>query len=355
MPEHIYLLSDSSRSPDFWRWRCIMAMEQSLKALEMELIQTTSLDTVLGKAPSECFLLSSTIAWTCSTAHALLRHGTNPIVIAYREEGLFPHFSSVSFDYAGAIRAFLDEIQGESCRRAVFVWPDCTSCTDRVKADAFLAYDGAPEMIRDALYLHQFSSVQSACEAVLEQYDAFDAILCNNDITLHTLKNDLQAKNLHLLKDKRVFAFCDIDREGNFSQAVYNWGELGREAVRLLEYQRLDASRRRVITSVKLPMPQFFVDNRALARSFNAPDPDFPKSPDAFRELCFSMKRVLTQCDALDLDILRLYAQDMRLEDIAERLFTSESTVKYRIRRFMTMAAYADRRQFRQDLRAIFL
>ena len=355
MSQRIYLLSDSSRSPDFWRWRCITAMEQSLKALETELVPATSLDVILAETPSECFLLSSTTAWTCSTAHVLLQNGTNPIVIAYREEGLFPHFSSVSFDYAGAIHAFLDEIRGESCRRAVFVWPDRASCTDRVKADAFLAYDGAPEMIRDALYTHQFSSVQSACEAVFEQYDAFDAVLCNNDLTLHTLKNDLQARNLHLLRDKRVFAFCDIDREGNYSQAVYDWGELGREAVRLLEYLRLGAGRQRAIASVKLPMPHFFLDNRATAGASAPPDLDLQKSPDAFRELCFSMKRVLTQCDALDLDILRLYAQDIRQEDIAERLFTSESTIKYRIRRFMTMAGYADRRQLRQDLRAIFL
>jgi DNA-binding CsgD family transcriptional regulator len=54
-------------------------------------------------------------------------------------------------------------------------------------------------------------------------------------------------------------------------------------------------------------------------------------------------EKILADCDALDIEILRGLNAGMRNADVAEMLHTSESTVKYRVKRLLNLGSFASR------------
>ena len=59
----------------------------------------------------------------------------------------------------------------------------------------------------------------------------------------------------------------------------------------------------------------------------------------------FRVEAVLAGCDDLDLSILRGLAAGARYEELAETLFVSVNTLKYRLKKLMSAARVHDRRE----------
>ena len=54
-------------------------------------------------------------------------------------------------------------------------------------------------------------------------------------------------------------------------------------------------------------------------------------------------EKILAECDALDIEIMRGIYEGMKNADIAEMLHASESTVKYRVKRMINLGSFASR------------
>ena len=59
----------------------------------------------------------------------------------------------------------------------------------------------------------------------------------------------------------------------------------------------------------------------------------------------FLAEKIVSACDAIDIDILKLIIKGYRYFDIAEILHVSESTIKYRLKRLISIAEMETREE----------
>ena len=65
-------------------------------------------------------------------------------------------------------------------------------------------------------------------------------------------------------------------------------------------------------------------------------------------------EKILSACDAIDIDLLKLIIKGYRYFDIAEILHVSESTIKYRLKRIISISGFETRDEV-IDVMKVFL
>ena len=68
----------------------------------------------------------------------------------------------------------------------------------------------------------------------------------------------------------------------------------------------------------------------------------------------FQAEKILSACDAIDIDLLKLIIKGYRYFDIAEILHVSESTIKYRLKRIISISGFETRDEV-IDVMKVFL
>lgn len=68
----------------------------------------------------------------------------------------------------------------------------------------------------------------------------------------------------------------------------------------------------------------------------------------------FQAEKILSACDVIDIDLLKLIIKGYRYFDIAEILHVSESTIKYRLKRIISISGFETRDEV-IDVMKVFL
>ena len=118
-----------------------------------------------------------------------------------------------------------------------------------------------------------------------------------------------------------------------------NFAEYGKAAVTLLDTLRKNPFLSNIVMSIRWDISALHELPKPDTMDGGAPS-YFPQAADAFyadtelgEMLC--MEQLLSECDELDDQILRLALAGEAYEDIAEHCFVNVSTVKYRMRKMI--------------------
>ncbi|MBQ8836008.1 MAG: substrate-binding domain-containing protein [Clostridia bacterium] len=297
--------------------------------------------------PISAAILSTSRAWIEKVAAILSELGVEPIVIGGASRDAFRHASYVFMDYREATYQLIEYLRAYKKNRIALFAVNSDSATDMIKKDAFLSYDKCRE--HDVFYYTGADGLMnSACERFMEVCRNYDAVICSNDASAVILLHQLEEAGIKIPEDLFLCSFGDmaISSSGKktLTMARLNCVEVGKQTVKVCHHLTSSPSISSISTKIRCDFiigdttANLPVKQETLGTSLT-PDGTaslFHSDPSVSR--IFLAEKILSACDAIDIDLLKLIINGYKYFDIAEILHVSESTIKYRLKRIIQIA-----------------
>ena len=320
-------------------------------------------DLFVSEKPVCAAILSTSRIWTEKAATLLSDLGVEPIVIGGASREGYRHASFVYMDYREATYQLIEYLRTYKKDRIALFAVSGDSSPDMIKKDAFLSYEKCRE--HDVFYyLGTDGLMNAACEKFLAVWKNYDAVLCCNDASAVILMHHLEAAGVSVPEDLFLCSFGDMAVSSigkkTLTMARLHCTEIGRQTVSMCHL--LTNSENISGVSVKVRC-KFIVGDTTdnlpvIAETLGtAPAPagvpaGFHSDPSISR--IFRAEKVLSACDAIDIDLLKLIIRGYKYFDIAEILHVSESTIKYRLKRIIQISGFSSRDEM-MDIMKLFL
>ncbi len=218
------------------------------------------------------------------------------------------------------------------------------SSTDMLKDQYFAEYlrecGGSPS--RDIYY--NYGSISSCFAQFFENHTDYNAVICANDVTALTLLRLLKENGVHVPKELYITScggstLLTERSTPTVTTIAADQYEIGRQAI--LTYANLMKNPCDIAMTVKVaaklnirgstdfaPDPGIDIFSPQITAY---PNVDFFADPDA--QSALNVETLLSDSDELDLGILDGILDGETYPSIAERLYTSENVISYRIKR----------------------
>ena len=312
----------------------ILSIEEAVEAFKKE-------------KPVSAGILSTSRAWIEEVAAILSELGVEPIVIGGASRDAFRHASYVFMDYREATYQLIEYLRSYRKNRIALFAISTDSAPDMIKKDAFLSYDKCRE--HDVFYYTGNDGLMnSACKRFLEVCKNYDAVICSNDASAMILLHQLEEADIKVPDDLFLCSFGDmaVSSSGKrmLTMARLNCVEIGKQTVKMCHHLASSPNISSISTKIRC---DFIIGNttanlpvkKETLGTSHTPDgatSTFHSDPSVSR--IFLAEKILSSCDAIDIDLLKLIINGYKYFDIAEILHVSESTIKYRLKRIIQIA-----------------
>ncbi len=297
-------------------------------------------------------LLGTYQNWAQRQAARYIAEGKRVLLMGLSAEGFSPYVSSVAPNRNSATEAVVRYFAAAGRTRIALFGVNPASWPDRRRTEAFEQICARMGLAACAAFETK-GDLQPCVDRFLAEHARFDAVLCPNDALAVRLIRALKAQGVRLPEELFIVGNgnTEIGRRmvpGLTSVSLCN-SEVGRQAVRAWQFLRRQPAEQRLCLEVEgeiIPRAStgFFEPKTEVLQ------PEPPIGQDLFFteppvDEFFRMEAVLAGCDDLDLAILRGLFAGARYEELAETLFISVNTLKYRVKKIMAAAQVHDRRE----------
>lgn len=306
------------------------------------------------KRPVCAALLSISRAWTADAAALLSSLGIEPLIIGGASRDGHRHASYVYMDYREATYQLIEYLRQYDRQRIALFAISSDSATDMIKKDAFLSYDGCHE--RDVFYYTGADGLMGAvCKRFLQACRNYDAVLCSNDAGAVILMHQLEEAGIRIPEDLFLCTFGDmaISSSGKktLTMARLHCTEIGRQVVSMCHLLTNSENISGISTKVRCAFivgsttANLPVKTKTIGTAHAPVDTPSRFHSDPSISRIFLAEKIVSACDAIDIDILKLIIKGYRYFDIAEILHVSESTIKYHLKRLISIAEMETREE----------
>lgn len=297
-------------------------------------------------------ILSTSRIWTEEAAALLSDLGVEPIIIGGASRDGYRHASYVYMDYREATYQLIEYLRAYKKDRIALFAVSNDSSPDMIKKDAFLSYDKCRE--HDVFYYTGSDGLMNAsCKRFVEVWKNYDAVLCCNDASAVILMHQLADAGIRVPDDLFLCSFGDMAVSSigkkTLTMARLHCTEIGRQVVSMCHLLTNSENISGISTKVRC---KFIIGDTTANLPVitetlgTAPAPSgvpslFHSDPSISR--IFLAEKILSACDAIDIDLLKLIIKGYKYFDIAEILHVSESTIKYRLKRIISISELPSR------------
>ena len=313
--------------------------------LDADRVSDIDFDKVYAKDEKRLLLyVGHSVAGTPADLKHLTDRGVHVLLFNYESEVLGGKCSKVLLNYRDGMQKTIAYLHANKHDRIALFGINPNSSTDLLKDAYFLEYlrehGGNPS--RDIYY--NYGSITGCFARFAENYADYNAVICANDIVALALVQSLQSIGVRVPEDMYVTACGGSTMIATMAKTTIttvsaDQYELGRQAV--LTYSFLLKNPCDVALTVKVeakltPRASTGFDmgmGEAPVASLHKQVPNVDFYDDPVIQSIFSIEALLLSCDDLDRGILTGILQSETYPSIAERLYTSENVISYRIKR----------------------
>ncbi|MBQ5390699.1 MAG: substrate-binding domain-containing protein [Clostridia bacterium] len=306
-------------------------------------------------------ILSTSRAWIEEVAALLSALGIAPVVIGGASRDGYRHASYIYMDYREATYQLIEYLRAYQKRRIALFAISTDSATDMIKKDAFLSYDQCRE--HDVFYYTGSDGLMNAaCKRFLDVCRNYDAVICSNDASAVILLHQLEESGIRVPEDMFLCTFGDmaVSSHGKktLTMARLNCTEIGKQVVYMC--RQLTACQDISGVSTKIRCELILGDTTAklpivtptLGTAHTPGDAASKFHSDPSISKIFLAEEILSACDAVDIDMFKLIINGYKYFDIAEILHVSESTIKYRLKRIISLSGLSSRDEVIEVMKA---
>lgn len=304
-------------------------------------VETVSQEQNICKA---IIVLGSSTPWldTCITR-------LDDCSISYVLAGAPPPGRLCSFsmpDYEEAIKRFSHIVKGTGGRKPALFASHPVSAADAQKREAF------ERICTGGLIMENQGDLLLSAHMLSRSVNEIEAILCVNDVSAMILRRILSRYK----QKPPIYTFGDQYLPDNELITVFKMDlvQAGRQALHIVRQLEKHPTFRQCIwipcESMKIQSAKKRMrtmdDSTALTAMNFYQDPQVPE--------VFRLKALLSSMDNLDFDILSELLLGKRYVDISDALHTTDSTIKYRLKRMMHNANVSSRDELLRSIKYFF-
>lgn len=344
--------------PDYesksWCLQCLQGVKRDIARssgnfVEISVSDEAVLREIAHEARPLTIVIGSLLDWTKQTIAKLDKFGIHCIIPASGAQGTFSCVSSVTVDYTDAVYTFCDYLLSIGRPRVALVGIYQDSLNDLNKLNAFLAF------MRERLHrnaeqdvFRTVGTLRIPCDDFCQRYEEYDAVLCSNDVVALYLMERLRAKQVSIPEQLSLIGLS----ERTFSRFVQpgitsvspDFIEIGKNTVRIYKLLRRSSGIKSIQAQVQgIINCRASSGNMPFHRAIPNSHCDLIPQPDDFygdvdAQPIFALDTLLTHCEPLDFDILKGLEEGQYYAQMADQLFTTEYTIKYRVKRMQDLA-----------------
>ena len=336
----------------FWTKLSLKALSAEIKRkrysalyLEADSVREIDFDSVYEADEKRLLLyVGHSVSGTPADLKYLSDRGVHVLLFNYESEVLGGNCSKVLLNYRDGMQKIISYLHANKHDRIALFGINPNSATDLLKDSYFLEYlrEHGGNPTRDIYY--NYGSISGCFSRFAENHTDYNAVICANDIVALALMQDLKRIGVRVPEDMYVTACGGSSMISTITSTTIttvsaDQYELGRQAV--LTYAYLYKNPCDVAITVKVeakltPRASTNYDAEMGEIPFTSltkqvPHVDFYDDP--VIQSIFSIEALLLGSDDLDRGILEGILKGETYPTLAERLYTSENVISYRIKR----------------------
>ena len=269
------------------------------------------------------------------------------------------HYSCATFSRRIATEQMLDFFMQKGCCSVAMVGVGYNSMNDAVRSEAMRRYS---ELSGGLLHSKSFSYqtyISESFESFLKEADQFDAVLCPNDYAAVAFLHFCEEHQIKV-PDQLILASFNGNRIGQYcrpaiTSLMINFEAIGESAVTIWLYLQENHN---LNLQFRITAPGRILERESthregttdaappLRRPMNDRFEGGPFYEEPSLQALMRIDRCIQRCDELDFRIIGELLTGDSYETIAGRLFLSESSMQYRMRKLFQVAQVANRRAF---------
>ncbi len=340
----VYVISEQTGLDGFWVNDILAGIksEADKKNLKIEEFPLSIRTDESAKRPV-VLVVGYSERWFEYICHRVRASGAEPLVInAPISFNNRETVGNVSFDYDEAMLSVVEYLKKCGKKRIAFLGCKNGRMSFDAKKQAFI--NGA-RIVGVGIYeVYEGVDVSNTVSAFIRQSQNYDAVVCSRDVEAGCLMSSLKKRGMSVPEQLYVVGFGDSKMAEYFSPSLttvrVDYKRLGEEAVKLSQFLKQNKDTYRVSTTVHCGL---VIRKSTALRPFKlvtspAPRGIAPCRSDGLDITFLQAEELVRGWDHIDRKIVESLAGGHNTAAIAEQLFISQSSVKYRIKKMLTSA-----------------
>lgn len=221
------------------------------------------------------------------------------------------------------------------------------------------------QLLPEAGVYYSNGSIEECSRSFDMDAERYDGIICANDIVAVYLVKRLLAKGAQIPEDYAVVSYGGTMLaemiKPSLTTVRLDYDEMGRQAVLLYASLQRNADNISSVTSIVCDIIErestrgmTKKEDIVLRSIYQSPEHniDFIADPDI--KNIMDMEAALAECSDSDIQIMQGIIGGQRISELSEKLFLSESTMKYRIKQLLQRFGCSSKREMIEKMGAYF-
>ena len=355
----VYLLVEPSIMTPIWHANSIEGLKRAAAKQKRTVCQIRSVEELDGQdSPVAMVLISTNNDWTSAAIESCRKRNIRPIVIGCMPGKFGEDVSGTMYSSKSSVQEMLQYYVSCGRKRVALMGINENSTNDATKREAFLTAArqlGLPATAKD-IYCSNKGAVNTL-EAFFDNIDQYDGVMCGNDYMAANVLAWCSDHGIKVPEQLYVSGLGDtlLCRYSNptLTSATRSYIQTGEQAFNIWKQLNGDPSIFAIVVVVQceikprgstayspLPGPNAMLTAAPAASAM--PEGSVLASGNAAR----SLENCLANCDEMDIRIIHGLLQGSSVEKIAEDLFISVGTARYRLKKLYGVANVTNKMEF---------
>ncbi|MBE7047336.1 MAG: hypothetical protein E7396_07980 [Ruminococcaceae bacterium] len=331
----IYILSEPYFDTSLWHQKIFNGLTHNLKKKKTDFLCITDISHIKNSGKDYLYLLGTNISWLnekISTCRAL---NINPIVLcaASNHDVIKGKYSIVCSDIKRSMNYILKSLSQNGKSRCALYGINSSSILNVTQKEHFLNNKYIKASEEDVFY--NKGSLNQCYDEFLKKAKCYDSIISVNDFATVSLFKNLNADAKNYMIAGYGGGFLSREYSSDIMLVSLNYEEFGKAAVSVCDIIRSNKEIETVDVYVKHSVFPEKADDKDIWDFERHPKPSVDDAfyNDEETNRLLKTEKMFQHCDEMDYIILSLMSKDISYEEIAESLFCSLNTVKYRVKK----------------------
>ena len=345
----IYVVAEQIGLDNYWINDILSGIKREADKKNLK-VESFPLNMISGTESPVVLVVGYSHFWLSGICRRVLECGARPLCVnapasAVKE----PIAGSVCFDYSGAVSEMLEYLAQCGKRRIAFMGAKGNRLSFECKSEAFKLAASRYHFERNDVF--ECPELQNLGDVLMTQSSFYDAVICSRDVEAGVLIKQLKKYGISLPQDVFIISFGNSSLSEILSPtlttAEVDYFALGEEAVRLSRY--LSQNRTGFLVESRVRCPIIVRESTDGINIEQHPEvltqKSFPKQNDSEYALFLQAEQLVRCWDSVDRSIVLAFMEGKNTAAVAEKLFISQSSVKYRLKKMLTGAKIKDKSQ----------
>jgi len=330
----IKILCEDIFEASIWCKNIYKGLTNELKKRRISYIKEENTDTVSKE--DTVYIIGSGYVWLNGAILECNKKEITPVLLCNQASKLVQgKYHCVTTDISAYIRHIILSLKAEGITKVALYGVNECSVSDGARMKSFLEVIWSP----DSVYQNN-GSLKNCFLSFIRDAQKYEAVICVNNYAAMSLAKNLFKSYPELLEKLKIISCTQGKLETPYSKYIsfvsMNFEQYGKTALSVSEM----ASKNPYISGITATI-QWDYGNGNISLSTPYERTESVKTDvfydDKEVQRLIAAENLLSECDDTDIEILKMLASGEIYDDIAEKCFLSKESVKYRIKKYLSI------------------